>query len=390
MPDTFSYLAAAQNLLEHGAFLNSDGLPDTIRTPGFPLLIALSQTLNLGLMGVIVLQHLSVFTIGCFAGVIVKRYGPTTILFCTGLTWYNLLLAIYPNFLLSEIWFTMLTTAALTTLIVACRRKVRQAGYVAAAALLFGCAILVRPIGLFLFIPATLSLLLFLKAGQRRLILVFLILFSLAPISWMARNYVLTDQFTLSNITDVNLLGYQAAGTLAMRDGGDYATALERNKQELMQEASTRYAAQPTANRLSLSKIRRSMSLDIFKAHPGSLALHLLRNTGASLLGNASTILQALTGWSQKSAMAAAGTLAAAMLLLAFFGLVLLIRNGDTRLAVVFVLFAGYYVGLAAVGGVGGSRFRIPAEPIFCILAGIALSRLLAKVTTLQSDNSIF
>ena len=44
-PDAAGYIAPARSLLTAGAFLNAEGAPEIVRTPGYPLLIAACQAL---------------------------------------------------------------------------------------------------------------------------------------------------------------------------------------------------------------------------------------------------------------------------------------------------------------------------------------------------------
>ena len=54
-PDSFTYLAPARNLLHGLGFTTGDGVIETLRTPGYPLLLA---AFGLRVVPVIVLQHL--------------------------------------------------------------------------------------------------------------------------------------------------------------------------------------------------------------------------------------------------------------------------------------------------------------------------------------------
>src|SRR4051794_14780364 len=54
-PDSFTYLAPARNLIRGLGFVNVNGLIDTLRTPGYPLLLA---GFGLRIVPVIVFQHL--------------------------------------------------------------------------------------------------------------------------------------------------------------------------------------------------------------------------------------------------------------------------------------------------------------------------------------------
>src|SRR5947207_14110447 len=54
-PDSFTYLAPARNLLHGLGFTTGDGIIQTVRTPGYPLLVA---AFGLRVVPVIVFQHL--------------------------------------------------------------------------------------------------------------------------------------------------------------------------------------------------------------------------------------------------------------------------------------------------------------------------------------------
>src|SRR3954454_11244809 len=54
-PDSFTYLAPARNLLHGLGFINANGLIETLRTPGYPLLLV---AFGLRVVPVIVFQHL--------------------------------------------------------------------------------------------------------------------------------------------------------------------------------------------------------------------------------------------------------------------------------------------------------------------------------------------
>src|SRR5438094_337422 len=54
-PDSFTYLNPARSLLHGLGFRNAEGLIETIRTPGYPILLA---AFGLHVVPVIVFQHL--------------------------------------------------------------------------------------------------------------------------------------------------------------------------------------------------------------------------------------------------------------------------------------------------------------------------------------------
>ena len=382
LPDSSTYVAPAQSLLESSAFLDGTGVPDTVRTPGYPLFIALPLALGWGLSGVVLLQHLLALGMALLlAAWTMPRFGAWAAGAAGALASLNFLLCLYPGFLLSETLFAFLTTGSVLALGSALLSRKGILRRIALAAALAGCAALVRPIGLYFLVPACLTLLLCLPARRLAAALVFLAVFALAPGAWMVRNHALTGQFSLSGIASLNLLGYQAAGTLAVKEGGDYAAAHRRINAQLLAQARERFDAQAgDGPARSLGDIQREMALGIIKDNHGPFVRHLLRNMAATLLGNATTHLERLTGLSPGTARTAALCSTLPALLLALYGLAgLLFRS--PRIALLILLTVGYFVSVAALGGVGGSRFRIPVQPLLCLLQGVALADLARRFT---------
>ncbi|MEF2230169.1 MAG: hypothetical protein V3571_04510 [Pseudodesulfovibrio sp.] len=377
LPDSSSYIEPARSLLKHGLFLNAGGGPDTVRTPGYPLFIALNTFLGWGLIGVVLLQHLLALGMALLvAGWSAPRFGNGVALATGALASLNFLLCLYPNFLLSEILFASLTTGAILALGCAFEAPSSALRPVIVAAILSSGAALVRPIGVYFFLPACLALLLCLPGRRVAPTLAFLVVFALAPSAWMARNHTLTGQFTLSDIAGVNLLCYQAAGTLAIKDGGEYAVAHERIRNRLLADAQRQFAEQPWPEpHRSLNSIYMETAMGILRDNPGPFVRHLLRNITATLLGNGSAHLARLVGIDPGTARMTAAASALPALLLALYGLFLMTAR-NPRFALLAFLTVAYFIGITALGGVGGSRFRIPLEPLLCLLQALALTNL--------------
>src|SRR6266852_7004003 len=68
-PDTASYVEPARQLIAHGRFFASDGTPEIIRTPGYPMLLILGLSLDRLELVTIALQIL----ISCFTVYLVYR-----------------------------------------------------------------------------------------------------------------------------------------------------------------------------------------------------------------------------------------------------------------------------------------------------------------------------
>lgn len=368
MPDSQSYLTPAHSLLEEGVFALDNGQPATVRTPGYPLFIAAMEYLGGGLDGIVLVQHFFCLGIAILMAYILAGFdlGESSQL-AIGLFGINFLFALYSNFILSEILFASMVTGAYALLIGAAKTKETPIGYIAGAAVLAGTATLVRPIGLFMFIPATVYILLCIPRQRLVLTVIFLVIFAVAPGYWMARNHAVNGQYTLSTISDINILGYQGAGTLAVKEGGDYASTHERIKQELYAQAKgiAHKSGKP------LNQVYRELGIQIIKDNPLPFAKHAIRNVITSLLGYATSHLARLTGMSDSLVriLVLAHTIPA--LLMSLWGL-LICWHRFRPLAILAFLFIGYFVGIAAMGGVGGSRFRIPVEPLSYMLIGVA------------------
>jgi hypothetical protein len=55
-PDSMTYLIPARNLLDGKGFTNGAGRPEVMRTPGYPLLIAVFMRANLDVRSIVLLQ----------------------------------------------------------------------------------------------------------------------------------------------------------------------------------------------------------------------------------------------------------------------------------------------------------------------------------------------
>lgn len=377
MPDSPTYIGPAEAMLESGAFINNGGIAETVRTPGYPLLISASLALNWGLNGVIAIQHCMSLGMALLVGsMLMRTQTPATAMIGAGLTGTSFLLILYSNYIITEILFATLITTCFYLLWTEAIRSSPRILNVCLAATLSGFAVLVRPAGLFLFLPVLIFILY--SFPKRRLLHagIFLLIFAMAPTVWMVRNHSHIGRYTVSCITEINLLQYQGAGTLALLETGDYATNHERIKKQLKAEATNRHnASKATEEQKKLSSIYREMSLEIFKDNPFTLVRHIIKNSAITLVGYGTTYIAELTGVSPRTARIIGMAYTVPALLLALYGLVICWRR-QRELAVLSFLFVGYFVGIAAVGGVGGSRFRIPVEPILCMLLAIAITDL--------------
>lgn len=223
-PDTAGYLTAAEQLIHTGK-LGTDDQPEIVRTPGYPLLlavgIAVGQVNAVTIALQIVLGCLTVWLVYAAALSMFERRQVALVgaWFCA----CEPLSILYASKLLSETLFTTLIAAALWLLARDARRPTWL--MLLGAALFVAAAAFVRPIAYFL--PGWLALLLFF-AGWSSLrwrslarAAAFFAVAMLPPAAWQVRNYRVAGYANFSAISDVNLYYYEAVPVLAAERGLD-------------------------------------------------------------------------------------------------------------------------------------------------------------------------
>ncbi len=204
--DAAVYLREAHNLLEHHILSQNTTppfLPDALRTPLYPLFLALGLILKLPLLGIIILQNI----MAGFMNVMMYRLG--IILFKK--KWVGIVAAVlmsiepmsvyWNNLTMSDYLFSFLFLWSVLTLFQS--RPYRMS-------FLLGLATLVRPIGLYFFLPSVL-ILLFQKRQQWRekhtwLQIVGCIgIVFLCIVPWMIRNATVFGTASLSSAGWFNL-----------------------------------------------------------------------------------------------------------------------------------------------------------------------------------------
>lgn len=235
--DTDSYLSPGRNLLLHGSFV-ADGAPDLLRTPGYPLFLAITSVAGLPLAAVVNVI-LSLFTV-----ILVWRLGRAAFddsRIALGAAW---LFAFEPTSvtwslaLVTETLFLALFLLSLERLAEFLRRP--RLRLLVEAGLWIAAATFVRPVTYYLPIALALGLFLALSCapgppGLRqgpiagdlslRWKAPALLLMSVLPwlAAWQIRNWVETDYSGFSSIAEVNLYFFDAANVTAEVEHRDYA-----------------------------------------------------------------------------------------------------------------------------------------------------------------------
>ncbi len=403
-PDSATYIAPADSMLETGRFLNIDGAPEIHRTPGYPLFLAFCKLilgenwtpftimlqLLLNLMAVLlvhaVLHEIGVGRRGVFGGAMLAALNLHDVYFCF--------------FILSDILFQFLILAAFFLLL----RFLKTAHFrpLIGAALLFAMGMFVRPSGLYL--PVLLSLILFglflLKRDWQwgmKLSALFLSV-SLAPaLLWCYRNESVSGFAGFSATQSSNLYAYHSAGVLAFVNGTDFyqeQEALGRNPEltalrdgMTLQQAETMLAKQILTQHLPVYALLMLEGAGLILLYPGIFDVFRLNDAfaiylsgvraiflnGESLLSRAVEII-----FQPFSLLAGLNFLILLALLIGTVsGMVRSVRGAIPRVIEIMLCAAFLYFLLVSAGPNGYGtypRFRLSLSLFQAIFCGIAIA----------------
>jgi len=367
-PDSLSYLVPAHTLVSAAAFNDAAGQPETVRTPGYPLFLAFFFALSLGVRTVVLVQHLIlVSVVGATAVATYRVCGSRVAAVAAGI----ILALDLPSI---ETANTILTESVSTAFIFAVGYQAYRAAtgdsrkalwHAAAAGLLGGWVVLIRPVALFYGVPLALFLFIAAKPGYRwKSAVVALLAFSLFPGFWIARNYRLTGHATVSSVAGINMLMYRAAGALAINDPGSFDANLVRRQDELQAVACQnleRTRSRPCSE-LSISdraSYYSNLGVSIILRNPGGYTREVLRGFGNVVLGGADAMLIARNMHVLRYMVPVAA--------LALVGLLYWFRR-DRAMLWLLLLTVGYFSVISAGAG-RYSRFAAP----FMVLALVGL-----------------
>jgi hypothetical protein len=389
--DAPGYYQLAINLFRHGVFSPSSAAPfqpDPFRTPGYPLFLALIFFLTgSSTLAVVFAQSL----LHAVTGLVIVRLGEKVmgslrigVIGCV-LWMIAPLPAIFAGLLLSEILFTAFFLILLLVL-----TETRMV-YSALGGALLGAAILIRPIGIFLWpsiIPA-----LCLGIGWRRAIAkcaLFSAMVAAVIAPWLYRNYHIFGRVTLETVQS-NLLYYNAAGYLTWRDGltlGEARDAATRYYQQYLAETGLHPATEVEESDAMSSAAIRMLLADPLRGiwfnalnslnglRPGASYFLMYLEPGRIIPDSVTNgeLSPAISNINQPE------ILLVTVMLSVFYGLLYLL----SAIGVLQLLWYRKWMALALLvvpcvlimyipGLASNARFRIPIEPILCLLAAWAL-----------------
>lgn len=386
-PDSSSYIIPASSLNTGHGFTGSDGRPETNRTPGYPLLIALFLRAGVNLRYLVLLQHLMlvILTMATAAAAFQVSSSRRQTLIAGVLLSIDLPMLAAANAILSEILFTVILTAALWLLWTGSRASEQPwSGRLVLSGLLTGASVLIRPISLFFFLPVALYLILARRQSRLRAVLAFTLAFACFPLMWATRNYRESGSFAVSSISGSELLCCRAAGVLALNDPGDFNANVTKRRAQLEDMACKQLKTLYGKDCSELSFVQRSdyymrLGRKVLMQHPVSFLKLALRGAAVLVLDGGSSALEEMTGIHQHVGTRLLLIYTLPAFCLAAVGL-LGLWNRSRQLFYLTFLTLAYFVGISA-GADSYSRYRVPIVPVYAILIAAGVDALLKHRT---------
>jgi len=405
-PDTSTYIAPANSLL-HGSF-SSNGLPDVVRTPGYPLLLVPAIASH-HLVLVAIAENLLLAAISAWLiWIITAEVAPLS----NARAWAVLLYCFEPvGFLYSEKMLSdqLFATLFLIFLWLAIRfLKSPNYSWLLGSAIALGLATYSRPVSLylggllaalFLFLPRRLAW----PARIRRAV-AFALAFVAILIPWMIRNNQVAGYRGFSAIIDVNLYFYSGAAVEAKVEHKNFLQVQD----ELGWSNEPRYfqahPEQRTWTQGQIFAFERAEARRLILQHPLTYALIHLRGCTVVLLDPAVTeAMKLLRRYPENGGLLSRGvdqgTLGAVLwlvrhypdtaLALPIFGLLLLfyyfvglagLRRLPADVAALLILLCAYFIFVSG-SSPAVARFRTPIMPLVCISGGLAIAEFQRRKT---------
>ena len=378
-PDSAEYLTIARNVAA-GHFFSSDTSPpyrpDVRRTPIYPSLLAGVLLIPNGnvwlasLVGVVA----SAATVAIAFLIAWRLFGPAAARVGSLLLAVDVTSISYSVLILTEAFFTLLVVAGVAVLL---RRPLRPSVGLRGG-LLFGCAALCRPAGVFL-APASLPVCAWRHAGRRHILRDYASLnaaFLAIVFVWVARNAMVAGTPTISSIASVNLYFHRAAAVEALLEGRDVESvrAAWERRFESMSNQWTESAKQEWMMQHAREVIARHPFLYLRTTLDGLVSM--MQSDPLELR----RVLDVRVGTAAFRAVSLASSVQLwVMYPTAILGLLTTTRDPERRQAAFVPLtFIAYFILVA--GPEAYSRFRVPMMPFVAMLSGVGIVELVARI----------
>ncbi|HYM61226.1 MAG TPA: hypothetical protein VEZ11_10065 [Thermoanaerobaculia bacterium] len=390
-PDSATYFEPAKNLLAGHGFSAPAGVPDTMRTPGYPLLLALFHSTAKEPVPVLIFQHLLNLALTVAIYVVTKRAtGSRFAAVAAGVVFAADPASIhYANKVLTETFFTAALFAAFLLVLSIVRGRISTARIIVAG-LLLGALVLIRPVAVAWFVVVAAMFAFTLRVNRVRLIALFLASALPLPIAWGLRNRYHTGVFTISSIAGTNMIMQRGAGALAILDDGDFATDLADRQKELGAEADQRIreeegVANPRVLDHAVCAVYYSeIGREVIREHPLAYAELTIRGLLVNLFDSDFDAIASVSLLHESVVELLLNAWNALVIFLALFGVAVLWKR-DRPFAGLIFLTTGYFLFMSA-GGESESRFRVPVVPLIAIAAGAGVGA--ARKAEMSSQNA--
>ncbi|MBX7168934.1 MAG: glycosyltransferase family 39 protein [Pirellulales bacterium] len=391
-PDSAAYLETARSLALKGEFSRGDE-PEVLRTPGYPLLLALGAAVGrieaTSLVLQVMLGGLSVALVYLLAKEL--QLAERVALTAAALASVEPLGVLYAGKLLSETLFAFVLLAALVALAAGLRRG--HGGALCVGFALLVAAAFVRPIAVFLPLVIWVVVALRSRPWLRQLpatwfktcskpIMSLCLIGGIVPAGlWAQRNADVADYRAFSAVSDVNAYFWHAAGVYAKQHRRD----LRDVQREWGLASREAYVAAHPEQRVWSQGARyrwmRKAAREILESAPGTFIEQYGQGLVATLIDPGSGALIASLGGQRLPRPlrlilhALAASALAGLYLAALAGLVLQRSRFFTLAGGQVLLVTGYLLVLSG-GPVGYHRLRHPVMPLVCVWAAPAWASL--------------
>ena len=368
-PDSFTYLGPAKMLLAGHGFAERPGLPEVMRTPVYPLLLALFGTRA---APVVVLQHLLNVALAVAIYLFAARRGRFVAIAAAILFAVDPLTIHYANKVLTETLFTALLFVVF----------VMPPRWPVVHGLLVGILVLTRPVAIAYFVVV--AVVFALVRVSRRTIAIFVAAALALPLAWAWRNRIEGGDFTVSVIGANNLLMYRAAGVMAILDDGDFKNDLAAEQNDLLAEAHDVIEREKHVDAAEdlpegvRAPYYSAVARRVIAQHPVAFARLTLRGLRVNVFDSDWAALAMVSRFDAHTIELAVDAFVAVVFFLAVAGIAALWRD-DRALALLLAGTVAYFLVISA-GGEAEARFRVPVVPQISIAAAAGLDLLRRKI----------
>ena len=362
-PDSATYMVPAQNLAHGLGFVNWMHVPETIRTPGYPLFLVLTR----GAVATVLVQHLLSALLAVAVFLAAARWSGSRAVAIVAAVLFALdpPSIHYANKVLSETLFAAIFFAIFLGVLSA---KTNRAAIVTGLAT--GVLVLIRPVAILWFVVVAIYL------WRRRIAIAFVICALVFPIAWGLRNRARTGVFTIASVAGTNMLMYRGAGALAIMDDYEFKDALHDRQEELLEQADEMIErAEHVQDRNELphavqAQYFGALGRRVFLQHPLGAAMITLHGIEMILFDSDQDSMMIVSKVPPSIVQMSLDAFTAIEFLFVLAGLIAMWRH-DRALALFTGLTLLYFIVISA-GGESEARFRVPLMPLYAISAGFA------------------